>query len=127
MPAVGGHRTGSHDGELDEGEQRAYSGLFRGPNTSVSRLAVLGLAELLAIFRRDLEHPPWPLLVGAGEINVGVLQSIGRESQPPVAITVKEDSEPENPAHAIIPQKLGKGLSGRVVRQLKWHFVEKQS
>lgn len=105
----------------DEKEGRAQSSLFIGPNTSVSRLAVLDLADLFEIFRRELGQHPRRVLM-AGEINIGTMQEIGRAYEPkPTEITVEEAPEPNNPAHAEIPQTLSRGLSKRLRDSLKMH------
>lgn len=104
--------------DWDEVEQRAQSSLFRGSHTSVSRLAVLGLRELFAIFRRDLEKYP-RLVLKAGEINVGVLQEIGRQHVHPTELTVEQDPLEDNPAHAEIPQQISKGLATRINKSLQ--------
>jgi hypothetical protein len=82
---------------------------------------VLALHELFSVFRRDLTEPPLKVLKGAGEINIGAMQTIGAQADPPVAITVEEDPQPDNPAHAEIPQKLSKGVSRRIVELWTWH------
>jgi hypothetical protein len=105
----------------DVTNQRAHYGCFRGPNASVSRLAILGLQDLFAIFRRDLTEPPNKLLIGAGEINVGMIQTIGATAEDPIRITVEIDPLPDNPAHAEIPQRLPKGISKRIVEAWTWH------
>ncbi len=104
----------------DEVAQRIYSSLFVGPEISVSRLAIRSLAEIFDIFKRDLGQPPKRVFY-AGEINVGVLQQMGREHNQPTVITVEKKPEPNNPAHAEIPQKLPKGLSKKIIRALTLH------
>lgn len=105
----------------DEVNNRAQSGLFIGPNTSVSRLAVSGLPELMQIFLRDLERPPITLL-WAGEINVGKLQDLGiNYEHKRTTITVEVEPTETNPAHAEIPQKLSRGLAILIGGSLKRH------
>lgn len=105
----------------DAEEQRPQSSLFRGPETSVSRLKVLDLKALFEIFRRDLERNP-PTLLMAGEINVGVLQDLGQSyKDKPTKISVEEVPLPNNPAHAEIPQKLSRGLANTINQHLKLH------
>jgi hypothetical protein len=106
---------------FDEVEGRIQSDLFVGPNTSVSRLAVLALSEIFEIFKRELEKHPRRVLM-AGEINVGELQEIGSTHvEKPTTITVEEAGEPGNPAHAEIPQKLSRGLSKKIIDRLRRH------
>ncbi len=97
------------------------SSLFKGENISVSRLAVLPLDQLFEIFNRELVKPPERSVVGAGEINVGRLQQIGREFTHPLELTVEHDPQPGNPAHAEIPQRISKGLSKRIIDELALH------
>lgn len=111
--------------------KRYQSHLFSAEgNTSVSRLAILSLAELFEIFQTKLEKPfaePPRLLLGAGEINIGDLQALGRQRNPPVALTVEEapdgpeEPPPLNPAHAEIPQSIPRGLSKAIIKALKEH------
>lgn len=107
----------------DEANKRAGSNLFTGPNTSVSRLAVLEMRELIAIFLRDLQRPPITLL-WAGEINVGTLQDIGANyGARPTKITVEMAPEDNNKAHAEIPQRLSRGLAILIGASLNRHPV----
>ena len=92
----------------DEQNNRWQSSLFKGRGTSVSRLSILGMTELFAIFHRELDSPPQNhFVVGGGEINIGRLQEIGRGYQHnPTALTVEEAPTEINPAHAEIPQNI---------------------
>lgn len=111
--------------------KRYQSHLFSATGkTSVSRLAVLGLAETFEIFRSKLERlfdDPPRVLLGAGEINIGHLQALGLERTPPVALTVEEDPDgeevepPRNPAHAEIPQGIPRKLSKTIIEALEKH------
>jgi hypothetical protein len=105
----------------DRDAQRASPSLFRGPDTSVSRLAVIPLADHWDLFRRHVERPPERLLEVIGEINVGTLQKIGRDYETPVELTVEPQPEDWNPAHAEIPQKVSRGLATQIVRALRIH------
>ncbi len=109
---------------------RKSSSIFKGENISVSRLAILSLIELFPIFHRQLDTSPNGKIVGAGEINVGNLQNIGREFvENPTEITVEEDPTKENPekrvvenpAHAEIPQKISRGLANKIIKELIFH------
>jgi hypothetical protein len=93
--------------------QRASPSLFRGENVSVSRLALVPLADHWDIFRMRLENPPERRLERIGEINVGQLQQIGRDYKDSIELTVEPKPEDWNRAHAEIPQKITKGLSER--------------
>ena len=108
----------------DETKDRIYSGLFKGPDTSVGRLSISPLQELIGIFRREVAEPKNPLRM-VGQINVGLLQKLGREHkdnrmQPiPVEIVVVAKPEPEYLAHAEIPQKIPRGLARKIVSKLQ--------
>ncbi|HEX8673823.1 MAG TPA: hypothetical protein VF710_18140 [Longimicrobium sp.] len=102
----------------DEVEGRIRSSLFVGQDISVSRLAVLGLADLFEIFRLELGPPP-RIGLAAAEINIGVLQDIGHRYTQAVHLTVEEAPLPKNPAHAEIPQRITKGLSKQIIRHLE--------
>ena len=101
--------------------QRASPSLFRGENVSVSRLALVPLADHWDIFRMRLENPPERRLERIGEINVGQLQQIGRDYKDPIELTVEPKPEDWNRAHAEIPQKITKGLSRKIVNALTLH------
>lgn len=103
-----------------DGERVAPS-LFKGENTSVSRLALIPLADHWEMFRRHVERPPQRELKRLGEINVGVLAELGASHNPPVHLTVEEKPEPWNPAHAEIPQRITRGLANRIVAALTLH------
>lgn len=98
---------------------RVSPNLFEGRNISVSRLSILPLRKIIAIFYKSLHHPPRILLTGVGEISVETLHSIGLAYQKPVNITVKIAPTRLNPAHAEIPQKITRGLARKIVKVLK--------
>lgn len=105
-------------------EKEGFSDLFRGKNTSVSRLSIFCLKQLFEIFHRDLDRPlrhPPNYVRWAGEINVGELQAIGLVFEHSVEITVEKDPLPYNLAHATIPQKLSRGLSRVIIKSLIIH------
>ena len=104
---------------------RIASSLFTGENVSVSRLAVITLADHWDMFRRYLEKPPERRLELIGEINVGRLQKIGRDYQHSIELTVEPKPEDWNPAHAEIPQKISRGLANRIIDALKRHHPPK--
>lgn len=108
--------------DTTEGESRKSSAIFKGTNISVSRLSILAIEELFAIFHRKLDGSPNGVIVAAGEINVGNLERIGREYQPrPTDITVEEDPEEDNTAHAVIPQTINRGLARVIIASLTFH------
>src|SRR6266508_1913805 len=103
-----------------DGERIAPS-LFAGVNVSVSRLAVVALAEHWDMFRKHLEKLPERRLERIGEINVGRLQRIGLDYKKPIDLTVEAKPEDWNPAHAEIPQRITRGLANQIVNALKLH------
>ncbi len=100
---------------------RVSPSLFAGVNTSVSRLAVVPLAEHWDMFRKHLEKPPERRLELIGEINVSQLQRIGRTYAEPIELTVEPKPEDWNRAHAEIPQKVSRGLANKIVSALDLH------
>jgi hypothetical protein len=101
--------------------ERISPSLFRGQSISVSRLAVIPLADHWDMFRMRLESPPERRLERIGEINVGHLQQIGRDYTDAIELTVEPNPEDWNQAHAEIPQKITKGLARKIVSALKLH------
>src|SRR5436189_4823082 len=77
---------------------RLAPSLFTGENISVSRLAIIPLAEHWDMFRKHLEKPPERRLELIGQINVGHLQQIGRSYSAQTEITVEAKPEDWNPA-----------------------------
>jgi hypothetical protein len=96
-----------------DGERIAPSA-FTGPDTSVSRLAIMPLDEHWEVFRRCVERPPERLLERIAQIAVGRLRDLGRTHRPSADITVEADPLDWNPAHAIIPGKRSRGLANRI-------------
>lgn len=101
--------------------ERLSPSLFKGENTSVSRLALIPLEEHWEMFRKHVAKPPQRMLLMIGEINVGRLQELGKTHDPPNALTVEPRPEGWNPAHAEIPQKITRGLANRINVALKLH------
>ena len=106
---------------------RVARSLFKGPNISVSRLALIALSEHWDMFRKRLEKPPERRLELIGEINVGHLQEIGRGYQQPIELMVESKPEDWNPAHAEIPQRITPGLANNIVNALKLHHPPSNS
>ena len=100
---------------------RLSPSLFKGANTSVSRLVLISLEDHWDLFRRHLEKPPERKLERIGQINVGRLQEIGRTYKDPVSITVEPDPVQWNSAHAIIPQNITRGLANKICDALTIH------
>jgi hypothetical protein len=105
---------------------RLSPSLFVGQNISVSRLAITSLAEHWDLFRQYVQKPPERLLELIAEINVGLLQEIGRAQNPEVALTVEPKAVDWNPAHAEIPQRITRGLANRILPELKLHQAPKE-
>ena len=103
-----------------DGERIAPS-TFRGPDTSVSRLAVTQLEDHWDLFRRGVEKPPARLLERIAQISVARLEEIGATHNPSTTITVEPDPLDWNPAHAIIPGKRSRGLANRIVDAVTIH------
>lgn len=105
--------------------QRTSPSLFKGQDVSVSRLALIPLADHWDMFRMRLENPPERRLERIGEINVGQLQRIGRNYKNPIELTVEPKPEDWNRAHAEIPQKITRGLANKIIEALKLHAPPK--
>jgi hypothetical protein len=105
----------------DSTHGRVSSALFKGEKISVSRLAILPLHVLFAVHRRELHQPPRVSVLGAAEINVGLLQRIGMEHSQPIALDVEIVPTDNNPAHAEIPQKISRGLASALSKAVHVH------
>jgi hypothetical protein len=99
-----------HPPRWDPKLNRGTKSIFEKPNTSVSRLVISSIEEIVASFRRSIQGGKVDLK-GYGVIGVGAIKAIGEESQNPIAFEVTVDPvDPTredpigNPAHAeIIP------------------------
>ena len=93
--------------------------LFKDQGCSVSRLSVCPIEETWDLFRQKVEKPPLRTLQRIGVINVGKLQDIGTGFTPnPTALTVVAVPLDGYPSHAEIPQKITRGLSNEIVKNL---------
>lgn len=101
--------------------ERISPSLFTGSNISVSRLAIIPLFDHWEMFRGHVQKPPERLLALIGEINVGTLQELGLTHEPQTELTVEPKPDDWNPAHAEIPQKIGRGLANRILEKLTIH------
>jgi hypothetical protein len=101
--------------------ERLSPSLFVGERISVSRLAIIPLADHWDLFREYVQHPPERLLKFIAQINVGRLRDIGRGRNPSVELTVEPKPEEWNPAHAEIPQYITRGLANKILPELKLH------
>lgn len=96
--------------------------LFKGANTSVSRLAITPLQETWELFRQRVERPPMRTLEYIGEINVGKLQEVGRSfAAKPTELTVEPAPLEGYPSHAEIPQTITRGLANQILKRLTLH------
>lgn len=96
--------------------------LFKDKGCSVSRLAICPLEETWELFRQRVEKPPLRSLQRIGVINVGKLQEIGNAYEKnPTSLTVEAVPLEGYPSHAEIPQKITRGLSNEIVRNLLIH------
>lgn len=103
-----------------DGERIAPS-LFKGENISVSRLAIIPLAEHWEMFRARFEKPPERRLELIAEINVGRLEELGRGHNKSLQLKVEPKPEDWNPGHAEIPQRITRGLANKILSELKLH------
>ncbi|MEX2382022.1 MAG: hypothetical protein WD490_06540 [Opitutales bacterium] len=103
--------------------ERLSPSLFKGTNTSVSRLAITPLEDTWALFRQRIARPPKRALVGIGEINVGRLCDLGVDHEPSVSLTVEPDPQDAYPSHAVIPQNITRRLANKIVKALEVHWV----
>jgi len=76
---------------------------------------------LFAIFHAKLDGSPNGIIVAVGEINIGELQRIGREYPEAIGLTVEQDPQEDNPAHALIPQDITRGLARVIIGALIIH------
>jgi len=106
--------------DWDHVNERISSDLFKGENTSVSRLVVLPIQEIVRIFKADFDGRATGPLDATGEINVGELKRIAAAHEfAPKKLTVKPMPTADNPAHAEIPEKISTGLSKAIIKKLK--------
>ena len=101
--------------------ERLSPSAFVGDSLSVSRLAIVSLADHWDLFRQYVERPPERRLELIAQINVGRLQEIGLAQNPPVALTVEPKPEEWNPAHAEVPQRISRGLANKILPELRLH------
>ena len=101
--------------------ERYSSSLFKGQNTSVSSLAIVPLEDSWDLFRRKVEKPPDRTFEQIGTINVGSLKEIGINHLTNTELSVQPDPQPNYDSHAIIPQKISKGLANKIIDELVKH------
>lgn len=112
--------------KFDRSNGRVSPSLFKGPNTSVSRLAVIPLPQQWRKLAATVQKLPGRKLERLGEIGVGTLEDLGRNyvangAPTSVALSVVADPVPSNEAHAIIPENISAGLGSAICRALNFH------
>ena len=101
--------------------ERYSASLFKGQNTSVSRLAITPLDQTWELFKARVENPPTRTLKQIGEINVGKMQEIGKTHPTNTHLTVVPKPLANYQSHAEIPQKISRGLANKIIRNLEIH------
>jgi hypothetical protein len=114
--------------KFDPATGRLFTSLFKGPNTSVSRLAVIRLADQWHTLASTVQKLPGRRLEKIGVIGVGRLRELGAahtaNGKPHrVSISVVAKREDWNEAHAEIVEKLPDGLCNTINRSLQLHSL----
>lgn len=105
--------------EFDPLTGTVSASLFKDKGCSVSRLAICSREDTWELFRQRVENPPLRSLQRIGVINVGKLQEIGSAYESnPTSLTVEAVLLEGYLSHAEIPQKITRGLSNEIVRNL---------
>jgi hypothetical protein len=112
--------------KFDRANGRVSPSLFKGPNTSVSRLAVIPLPQQWRKLAATVQQLPGRKLERLGEIGVGTLEDLGlnyvaNDTPKKIALSVVADPVPTNEAHAIIPENISAGLGSAICRALIFH------
>lgn len=105
---------------------RLFTSLFKGPDTSVSRLAVIPLSGQWRKLAATVQKLPGRRLEKIGVIGVGLLRTIGqnyRANDKPASVDIHVIADPvsSNLAHALIQEKLSDGLCNSINRALVQH------
>jgi hypothetical protein len=112
--------------KFDRASGRVSPSLFKGPNTSVSRLAVIPLPLQWRKLAATVQKLPGRKLERLGEIGVWALEDLGLNyvangTPMKVALSVVADPVPTNEAHAIIPENISVGLGRAICGVLTYH------
>lgn len=112
--------------KYDRTTGRVSPSLFKGPNTSVSRLTIIPLSQQWRKLAATVQKLPGLRLERLGEIGVGQLEHLGQTyiangTPMPVPFSVIADPLPTNEAHAIIPQNISAGLGNAIRQALTYH------
>lgn len=105
--------------KFDPATGQVSASLFKDQGCSVSRLTVCPLNESWDLFRQKVEKPPLRTLQRIGVINVGKLREVGAGfKNNPTSLTVVPVPLEGFLSHAEIPQKITRGLSNEIVKNL---------
>ncbi len=112
--------------KFDRASGRVSPSLFKGPNTSVSRLTIIPLTLQWRKLAATVQKLPGRRLERLGEIGVGQLEDLGltyaaNGTPMPVALSVVTAALPTNEAHALIPENITAGLGSAIVRAVAYH------
>jgi hypothetical protein len=112
--------------KFDRSSGRVSPSLFKGPNTSVSRLTIIPLPLQWRKLAATVQKLPGRRLERLGEIGVGPLEDLGlnyvaNDKPMPITLSVVADAQPTNEAHALIPENITTGLGSAIVRTLNYH------
>ena len=109
--------------KYDKAKGRISPSLMMGPDTSVSRLHLIRLADHWELFRSHVQKPPERMLELLGVIGVRALQALGAAHEPKrdVVVEVAPDTRWNPPeAHAEIKGTLTRGLANKVVQAMQY-------
>jgi len=109
--------------KYDKAKGRISPSLMMGPDTSVSRLLLIPLADHWELFRSHVQKPPERMLELLGVIGVRALQALGAAHEPKrdVVVEVAPDTRWNPPeAHAEIKGSLTRGLANKVVQAMQY-------
>lgn len=105
--------------KFDVASGEVSASLFKGSGSSVSRLSLCPLEATWELFRYRVEKPPQRTLERVGVINVGRLVEVGLDFENnPTVLTVEAVPLEGYLSHAEIPQKISRGLSNEIVKNL---------
>ena len=87
--------------------------LYKGVETSVSRLAIFPLDQHWSIFAKTVQKLPGRRVERIAQIGVGTIESIrhahNEETKSCPVLFVEDAPDAENPAHAVIKPSVSKG------------------
>ena len=105
--------------KFDAASGEVSASLFKGSGSSVSRLSLCALEDTWDMFRLRVEKPSQRILERIGVINVGRLEQVGRDFKDnPTSLTVEAVPLEGYLSHAEIPEKISRGLSNEIVKNL---------